>query len=68
MEAAEPEAIPAASPEPENMAGAKAAPEAPVLPRMIEVVPGIISAGIVSYPLSVPMNVGGVWMSRPVAI
>ena len=68
IEAAEPEALPAPSPQPEDMAGAKAAPEAPMFPRMIEVVPGIISAGIVSDPLTVPMNVRGVWMSSAVAI
>ena len=35
IEAAEPEALPPPSPEPEDMAGAKAAPETPVLPWMI---------------------------------
>ena len=68
VEAAEPEALPSPSPQPEDMAEAKAAPEAPMFPRMIEVESRIISAGIVFDPLTVTVNVRGIWMSRPVAI
>ena len=49
------------------MAGTEPAREPPVLKRMIEVIVGIIAAGIVSDPPAVGVNVGRIWMPRLVA-
>lgn len=68
VEAIEPEARRAASHKPPDMRRAKPACEAPVLPRMGEVVVRIIGAGIVADPLTVRVDVGSVGMPGRIAI
>jgi hypothetical protein len=46
------------------MTAAESAGEAPMLPWMIDVVVGIVTAGIVSDPFIVRVNVGSFGMSR----
>jgi hypothetical protein len=66
-EAPKPEALLVLSDKLENMTGTKAAREAPVLPRVVEVVVRITSAGVMTDPLAVRMNVRNVWVSLLVA-
>ena len=67
VETAKPEAGRAAAGEAEPMAAAEAARKASMLPRMIEMVVGIIAAGVVADPFIVGMDVGGVRVSGLVA-
>ncbi len=68
VEAVEPEALHAPSPEPEDMAAPDAAREASMLPGMIEVIVRIGGAGIMSDPgVVVCMDVRGIRMRRLVA-
>jgi hypothetical protein len=66
-EAVEPEPPSVPSLEVEHMAAAEPAREPPVLKRMIEVIVGITTAGLVSDPASVAVNVGRIGMPRLVA-
>lgn len=68
IEAAKPETIPAPSLDPEGMTRAKASRKVSMLPGTIEVVLGIIGAGIVPDPLTVRVNVGSVGMSGLVVV
>jgi hypothetical protein len=63
IEAAEPEAAGTASGQMPYVAGAETAGKVAVLPRMIEVVVGIVGTGIVADPFAVGVNVGGVGMA-----
>ncbi len=63
IEAAEPEAVGAASGEMPDVAAAEAAGKASVLPGMIEVVVGIVGTGVVADPFAVRMDVRRVGMS-----
>jgi hypothetical protein len=63
IETAEPEAVGTASSEMPDMSTAKAAGEAAVLPRMIEMVPYVVTPGVVADPFAVGMDVRGVGMS-----
>ena len=67
IEAAEPEAISVSSLQPEDMAGTEPARETPVLIGAIQMVVSIATAGIVSNPSAVGVNVRRVWMARRVA-
>ena len=67
IETAKPEALMSPSRQPENVAAAKPARKAPVLPGMIEVVVGVIAAGIISNPFAIGMNVRGIGMPFRVA-
>ena len=67
VEAVEPEPVPVPSFEAELVARTESAIEMPMLPGMIEVVMLITTAGIVSDPSAVIVNVGRVWMPRCVA-
>jgi hypothetical protein len=67
-EAAESEALGSPSRKMPDMTGAKAAGEVSMLPGMVEVVIGVTLAGIVSYPLTVSVNVRSLRMSRLVGI
>lgn len=58
-EAAEPEAVAVAAFDAPLMAGAEAASEAAMLKRMIEVIVGVIAAGVMADPRIVGVNVGG---------
>jgi hypothetical protein len=49
------------------MTAAKAAGKAAVLPRMVNVIVGIIAAGIVTDPLVVVMDVRSFGMTGPIA-
>jgi hypothetical protein len=60
------ESVPAASPDPEDVAGAKPARKPPVLKWMIEMEPSVISAHIMADPRSVSVNVRSVWMALTV--
>ena len=64
VEAAEPEAIAAASFDAEDVAAAEAAVEMAMLPGMIDVVVGIIAAGIVADPFAISVHVGSFGVSR----
>jgi hypothetical protein len=59
VEAAEPEAFAVSSAKTEHMAAAKAAIEAAVFPGMIDVIVGIVAAGIVANPLVIVVDVRG---------
>jgi len=63
IEAAEPEAAGTASGEMPDVAAAEAAGEVAVLPGMIEMHAGIVTAGVVADPFAVGMDVRGVGMS-----
>jgi hypothetical protein len=63
IEAAEPEAVGAASGQMPNVATAEAAGKASVFPGMIKVVVGIVTAGVVSDPFAVGVDVRRVRMS-----
>ena len=63
---AEPEAVAASAAEAVNMAAAKAAGEAAVLPRAIDVIVGIIATGIVTDPSVVVMDVRGLRVIGPI--
>jgi hypothetical protein len=63
---ADPETVPVPACKPENMLGSEAAGKASVLPGPIEVVVGIIPAGLMSDPGAVSMNVGSFRMSGPI--
>jgi hypothetical protein len=52
VKAAEPETRRASTDEMPNVTAAKATGKATVLPRMIEMVVGIVAAGVVTYPLT----------------
>lgn len=67
IEAAEPEALRPASREMPDVGAAKTSLKMPVFPRVIEVIVRIAGRRIVSYPLSVCMDVGGVGMPRRIA-
>ena len=67
VEIAEPEAVAASAAEAVNMAAAKAAGEAAVLPRAIDVIVGIIATGIVTDPSVVVMDVRGLRVIGPIA-
>jgi len=67
IKATEPEPRGATSGEVEDVAATKAASEPAVLPGMVEVVMGVIAAGIVADPLIVGVDVGRVRMSASVA-
>ena len=62
IESAEPETIGPASGEMPDVAAAEAAGEMAMLPRMVEMVVGIIAAGIVTHPLSIAVDVRGIRM------
>src|SRR5579859_3064576 len=64
VEPAKPEAIPAAALDAELVTPADAARKAAMLPRMIEMKAGIITARFVPDPLIVRVNVGSVRMPR----
>ncbi len=68
VEAAKPEAFPVSSFKPPDMVAAKATPEPPVLPGMVDVISDIITVSIVPDPLTVLVNVRSVWMAFLVAI
>ncbi len=68
VETAKPEALGSASREPEAMTGAKPAREAPMLPRVREMVMRIVRAGIMPDPLTARVDVGSVWMPRLINI
>jgi len=68
VEAAEPEAIAAAAFDAEDVAAAEAAVEASMLPGMIDVVVGVIAAGIVADPFVVGVHVGSVRMAFLIVI
>ena len=63
VETTKPETLPVSSSQAEDMAAAESASKASVFPRMIDVVVGIITAGIMSDPLIVRVNVGSFRMS-----
>jgi hypothetical protein len=67
IKAPEPEPRRAASGEVEDVATTKPAREPAVLPGMVEVVMGVIAAGVVADPLIVGMDVGRVRMSASIA-
>jgi hypothetical protein len=67
VKAAEPETRRASTDEMPGVTAAKATGKAAVLPRMIEVVVGIVAAGVVTYPLIVRVNVRSVRMPGLVA-
>jgi hypothetical protein len=50
------------------MAATEAASKMPVLPRMIEMVVGIVTTRFVPDPPIVVVDVGGIWMFRLVAM
>lgn len=60
IETAEPEAAGPSSRQMPNVAAANSAREAPMLPRVIEVVAGVPGTGIVSDPFAVGVNVRGI--------
>ena len=66
-EAVKPEALPVSSPQPKDVAAAKSAREAPVLPEMIEVIVGIVAAGVVSDPAAIGVDVRNSRMPRLIA-
>jgi hypothetical protein len=68
VEAAKPEALPVPSYKPKDMAGTEPSREVPVLPRMIEMVVRIITAGVMPDPLIVRIDVRGVRVPGLVAI
>jgi hypothetical protein len=68
VEAAKPEALPVPSCKPKDMAGTEPAREAPMLPRMIEMVVRIITAGVMPDPLITAIDVRGVRVPGLVAI
>jgi hypothetical protein len=57
IEAAEPKATGAASRQVPDMASTEATREAPVLPRVVEVVVRIVAPSVVADPLAIGMNV-----------
>ena len=63
VETTKPETLPVSSSEPKDMAAAESTGKASVFPRMVEVVMGVTTAGIVSDPLVVCVNVGSFRMS-----
>jgi hypothetical protein len=63
VETAEPEALAIAALNAPYMAFAEAAGEVPMLPRMIQMIVGIVAAGIVADPLIVGVNVRSVGMA-----
>jgi hypothetical protein len=63
VEAAEPEASRAAASQTPVMFGAKAAGEATVFPRVIEMIVRIVAAGVVAYPVIAFVDVGRVGVS-----
>src|SRR5450432_3507663 len=67
VEAAEPEPAGDAAGEVPDMAAAKSAGKVAVFPGMIEVVVGIVAAGVVADPLAIGVNVRHVGMARFVA-
>ena len=66
VETTKPETFPASAGKPEDMAAAEAAIKASLFPCSIHVVVAIITAGIVSDPRIVGVNVGSFGMSLPV--
>ena len=68
VEAAKPEALPVPSCKPKDMAGTEPAREVPMLPRMIEMVVRIITAGVMPDPLIARIDVRGVRVPGLVAI
>jgi hypothetical protein len=66
VEATKPETLPVSSSQAEDMAAAEAASKASMFPSSIDAVVGIITAGIMSDPLIVRVNVGSFRMSRSV--
>jgi len=68
VEAAKPETLPVPSYKPKDMAGTEPAREAPMLPRMIEMVVRIITAGVMPDPLIARIDVRGVRVAGLVAI
>ena len=64
VEAAKPEAIGAATAKMPDMAAAESAGEVSVFPSMIEVIAGIIAAGVVADPFAVGVNMRRIGMSR----
>jgi hypothetical protein len=67
VKAIEKEAIAVASAQVVDVSAANAAGEAAVLPRMIEMVVGIVAAGIVTYPLIIVVDVRSFGVVRLVA-
>jgi hypothetical protein len=67
VEAVEPEALSASSSEPEDMPAADASREASMLPGTVEVIPGIVAAGIVPDPAVVGMDVRNIRMPGLIA-
>jgi hypothetical protein len=68
IETAEPEALTVATFDAPHVALAEASGEAAMLPGMINVIVGIIAAGIVAYPLIVGVNVRGFRVAGSVGI
>jgi hypothetical protein len=65
VEAAKPESFPVSSCQPPDMVTAKATPEPPMLPGMVEVVSGVTAAGVMPDPLAVPVNLRRLWRVCP---
>lgn len=68
IEASEPETRPIAAGYAPNVAAAEAAGETAMLPRMIDVVVGIIAAGVMTDPLAVGMDVRSFGMALFVGV
>jgi len=68
VEATEPEARSVTASNVPNVAAAEAAAETAMLPGMIEMVVGIIAAGVVADPLAIVVNVRGFGMALFVGI
>jgi hypothetical protein len=68
IEAIEPETVPTAAREAEDMASPKAAGEPPVFPGAIKMEAGIITARVMADPLIIRVNVRGFRMAWPVRV
>jgi hypothetical protein len=67
IETAKPESVRTAAPEPPDMMRAERTGETPVFPWMIEVVVGVVPAGVMPHPLIVGrVNVRRLRMARPI--
>ena len=64
---AEPEAVGAAAAQMPDVLGAESGGEMAVLPRVVDVVVGIVWAGIVAYPCTVGVDVGSAGMAGLIA-
>jgi hypothetical protein len=68
IETAKPKTVPAPSAQAPDVFGAKAACEVPMLPRMVEVVVDISTAGIMPDPLAIGVDMRSVGMSFRVPV